>query len=228
MPAMILLALDSTTDLGSAALWRDGDCRVLHCPPGPPSSATLLPLVGRLLDEAGVAPAALDAIAFGAGPGSFTGLRIACGLAQGLAYAHERPLLAVGSLAALAHAAGQRRVMACLDARMGEVYHACFVDGEAQGPVRVDAPGSLPLPDGTGWCVAGNALEAYPVLRERLAACAADWMPQALPDAGAIAALALPMWARGETLAPEDAVPVYVRDKVAQTVAERLAQGGKA
>lgn len=245
MPAMIsvpealgmaapqtVLAIDSTTDLASAALFCRGQTLVHTAAPGLNSSLTLLPLIAGLLAEAGITHAVLDALAFGAGPGSFTGLRVACGVAQGLAVAHDRPLLGIGSLDAMAHAAGASQVLTCLDARMNEVYFAAFADGLPILPPGVCSPGALPLPAGDGWVVAGNALQAYPALAARLAADdrAQAWAqrPDVLPTAASVLALALPRLARGEGHDAALAVPFYVRDKVAQTIAERLAAGGKA
>lgn len=229
MPPMQFLALESSTDAASVALWRDGLVSERRCPPGQPSSATLLPLASALLAEAGTCFAALDAIAFAAGPGSFTGLRVACGIAQGLAVAHDLPVLPVGTLAAMAQAAGEgARVVVCLDARMGEVYSARFVDGLAVDAPGVFAPDAVPLPEDGGWIVAGNALAAYPALFERMAPHARALLPDILPTAAAVAALAAPCLARGEGIDAAEAAPLYVRDKVALTVAERLAQGGRA
>jgi tRNA threonylcarbamoyladenosine biosynthesis protein TsaB len=225
---MLFLSLESSTDAGSVALWRDGVVIERHCPPGQPSSATLLPLAADLLKEAGLGFDQLDAIAFGAGPGSFTGLRVACGVAQGLAFGHGLPVLPVGTLDAMAHAADAPRVAVCLDARMNEVYFGCYVDGVAVGPAGVHPPGEVPLPEGGGWVAAGNALAAYPALHERLAPHVHALLPEILPTAASVAALAAPRLARGEGIDAADAAPVYVRDKVALTVAERLAAGGKA
>lgn len=228
MPELQFLALDSSTDAGSVALWRDGAVIERHCTPGQPSSATLLPLVSALLAETGVAYADLDAIAFGAGPGSFTGLRVACGVAQGLAFAHGLPVVPVGTLDAMAYAAGASRVAVCLDARMNEVYFGLFVDGVASSPIGVYPPDQVPLPEAGSWIAAGNAMAAYPRLHERLAPIVSGFRDEVLPSAGAVAALAAPRLTRGEGIDAAEAVPVYVRDKVALTVAERLAQGGKA
>ena len=228
---MQFLALDSSTDLGSVALWRDGVVTERFCAPGQPSSATLLPLVAEMLRAAGLCFADLDAIAFGAGPGSFTGLRVACGAAQGLAFAHGKPVLPVGALDAMAHAAsssGASRVVVCLDARMNEVYSGLFVEGAAVSPVGVHAPAQVPLPEAGEWVAAGNAMVAYPVLHERLVPVVSGFLDGVMPTAAAVAALAAPRLARGEGIPAAEAVPVYVRDKVALTVAERLAQGGKA
>jgi len=231
MPAINLLAIETSTDAGSIALWRDGEVLLRDCPRGVSHSETLLPLIRSTLADAGLGFADLSGIAFGAGPGSFTGLRVACGVAQGLAFAHDTPLLPVGTLEAMALAGGGR-VLVALDARMGEVYFGCFeVSSDAVvalGPVGVYPPGSVPLPATSGWLACGNGLAAYPALRERLAPAVDAWLPELMPTADAVARLAAPRLARGERVDPADAVPVYVRDKVAQTVAERLAQGGKA
>lgn len=232
MSAIHLLALETSTDAGSLALWRDGAVLLRDCPRGIPHSETLLPLIRDTLAEAGIGFANLSGIAFGAGPGAFTGLRVACGIAQGLAFAHDTPLLPVGTLDALAFAAGAGRVLTALDARMGEVYFGAFaVDGEGAAPLRapgVYPPVAVPLPAEGGWLAVGNGLAAYPALRERLAGHVVAWQPERMPAADAVARLAAPRLARGERIDPADAVPLYVRDKVAQTVAERLAQGGKA
>ncbi|MFZ2852545.1 MAG: tRNA (adenosine(37)-N6)-threonylcarbamoyltransferase complex dimerization subunit type 1 TsaB [Rhodocyclaceae bacterium] len=225
---MNLLALETSTDVGSIALWRDGEILLRACPAGVSHSQTLLPLIAATMAEAGLGFADLDGIAFGAGPGSFTGLRVACGVAQGLAFAHDLPLVPVGTLDAMALASGGERVIVTLDARMGEVYSGCFADGVPLGPVGVYPPGALPLPETGGWLACGNGLAAYPAVHERLAPFVAAWLPELMPSADAVARLAAPRLARGERIDPADAVPLYVRDKVAQTVAERLAQGGKA
>ncbi|HET7774740.1 MAG TPA: tRNA (adenosine(37)-N6)-threonylcarbamoyltransferase complex dimerization subunit type 1 TsaB [Azospira sp.] len=229
---MNLLALETATDQGSVALWRDGVVLFRECPAGEQSSLTLLPLVRTLMGEVGLAMADLDGIAFGAGPGAFTGLRVACGVAQGLAVALDKPVLPVVTLEALAFANGGERVAVYLDARMGEVYCGSYRhDGAGlhlEGAITVNPPAQAPLPEGPGWVVCGNGAPAYPVLAERLAALGLPLGPERVPTAAAVAALAAPRLARGEGLDPALAAPLYIRDKVALTVAERLAQGGKA
>lgn len=229
---MRILALETSTDLGSCALWQDGAVVSLDCPTGQSHSATLLPLVRQLLAEAGVRLADLDAIAFGVGPGAFTGLRVACGIAQGLAVAGERPVIAVGTLAAMAWNSGAAKVTTLLDARMNEVYAATFTrQGEdlvQEGEISVRPADLVALPTSADTLVCGNALRAYPALAARAAAAGLSQQPEIMPTATACAALAARAAGRGEFLDPAQAVPLYVRDKVAQTVAERLAQGGKA
>lgn len=226
----VLLAIETSTEAGSVALWRDGVVLDRDCTPGVTHSETLLPLVRSLLAEAGVGLADLDGIAFGAGPGSFTGLRVACGVAQGLAVAAGLPLLPVGTLEAMAWTCrsqiGGADVAVYLDARMNEVYCGLFGADVAGAPVVV-APAAAPLP-AAGAVACGNGLSAYPVLWDRVALTGARLEPAIMPNAAAVAALAAPRFARGEGIDPAFAAPAYIRDKVALTVAERLAQGGKA
>ena len=229
---MQILALETSTELGSCALWRDGVVAERTCPPGKSHSETLLPLVRELLAEAGVKVGQLDAIAFGVGPGAFTGLRVACGAAQGLAVATNRPLIPVTSLETMAAQAGDERVLALLDARMGEVYSGSYqlIDGAyvLQGDIRVSAPDAVVLPAEPGWIACGNAIAAYPVLAERLSVAGIAVQADVLPTAATVARLAAPRAARGESIDAALAVPLYIRDKVAKTVAERLSEGGRA
>lgn len=227
---MQILALETSTDSGSCALWRDGELLSADCPPGRAHSETLIPLVQRLLAEAGSGFAGLDGIAFGMGPGAFTGLRVACGIAQGMAVGLDLPVLPVGSLESMAWAAGEGKVLALLDARMGEVYGGCFrragMTLEPLGELLLAAPAALPLPAAaSGWRAVGNALTAYPELQARCAGW--ECYPDILPHARSVAELAALALARGEGLDAALAAPRYIRDKVAQTVAERLAAGGR-
>lgn len=232
---MKLLAIDTTTEPGSCALWIAGDCVESRCPAGQSSSEALLPTVRQLLASHGLRVADLDGIAFGAGPGAFTGLRVACGVTQGLAFPHALPVVPVVSLASVAWQASNaegERVFALLDARMGEVYFAGYrrLAGTVEpiGAPAVGAPEAIPLPDGAGWRIAGNALDVYPVLRERLAGKPVELLPADVPRASAVAALGAAMFAAGLAQPASEAWPTYVRDKVALTTAERLAAGGKA
>jgi tRNA threonylcarbamoyladenosine biosynthesis protein TsaB len=225
---MNILALETAADPGAIALWLDGTIVARSCPAGRSNSETLLPLVETALHEAGLGFADLDGIAFGSGPGSFTGLRVACGVAQGLAFARDLPLLGVGTLEAMALESGGERVIVALDARMGEVYVGFFERGEQQGEIGVYSPQSVPLPESAGWLACGNGLAAYPLLRERLSPWVDCWQPELSPSAQAVVRIAAQRLERGQGIDPADAVPLYVRDKVAKTVAERLAEGGKA
>jgi tRNA threonylcarbamoyladenosine biosynthesis protein TsaB len=225
---MKILALETATDPGSIALWLDGDVVSRNCPENLSNSATLLPVAQAVIKEAGLEFSDLDGIAFGLGPGSFTGLRVSCGVAQGLSFVRDLPLLGIGTLNAMALASGGQRVIVALDARMGEVYFAVFVDGVLQGDIGVYAPDSVPVPDSSGWLTCGNGPSVYPVLRERLSAVTVEWRPEIMPHAEFVVRLAAPRMERGERIDPADAAPLYVRDKVAKTVAERLAEGGRA
>ncbi len=229
---MLILALDTTTDAGSCALWQNGAVLQFDCPTGRPHSETLLPLIRRLLAEASMGLRQLDGIAFGAGPGAFTGLRITCGMTQGLAVAHDLPVIPVCSLETMAIQVGAPRVFAVLDARMGEVYAANYActgdDCRLQDDIRVISPDALVLPAESGVIACGNAIGAYPLLAERLTAAGIVVRPEILPQAAAVAQLAAPRLAAGQGVDAALAAPFYVRNKVAKTVAERLSEGGKA
>jgi tRNA threonylcarbamoyladenosine biosynthesis protein TsaB len=225
-----LLAFDTSTNWLSVAC-GDGHAWCMRAEPaGQAHSERLLPLVDAVLRECGFALRELDAIAFGAGPGSFTGVRIACGVAQGLAFAAALPLVPVPTLEALAQQGwrthGVSRVLACLDARMREVYVAAYE--RADGGWRVCAEPAVMTPDcvavpagAIDWFGAGDGFAAYPALAtaDGLAACDAALVP----DARAIAELALPRIAAGEAVDAAHALPVYVRHRVALTTAEREA-----
>lgn len=228
---MRLLAIEASTPTASCALWRDGVVSERVCAADRNSSETLLPAIMGLLAEHQLGLAQLDGIAFGAGPGSFTGLRVAAGITQGLAFPFDLPVAPIETLAAVAWASGAERALAMLDARMQEIYAATYQRQGGRlrrlGELQVGAPDRLQLPDApAGWTVCGNAWLAYPALAGRLQ----GWSLAApsLPMASAIAELGSHVFADGGALAADFAQPVYVRDKVAFTTAERLAKGGKA
>ncbi len=230
---MQILALETSTEHGGCALWRDGEVLEKFCPAGRSHSETLLPLVRELLAEAGTAVGRLDGISFGVGPGAFTGLRVACGAAQGLAVACDLPVLPVTSLACMAAACGGSKVMSLLDARMGEVYVASY-ENRPEGPllldeIRVVVPAAITWQGGAdSWLACGNALRAYPELAERLQTEGSVLRPDVLPLPAWVARLAAPALRDGKGIDPALAVPLYIRDKVAKTVAERLSEGGRA
>lgn len=230
---MPLLAFDTSTEHLSVAVQVGERVWAHEGEGGARASHTLIPAIEGLLAQAGTSLDALDAIVFGQGPGSFTGLRTACAVAQGLAFGARAgagvPVLPLPTLMAVAEqarqACGCTQVLAALDARMNEVYAARFVwQGDAaiwqmQGDVALLAPEAVRVP--RGWTLAGNAAQAY---GDRLAP-EASHAPRvaALPTAAALLRLA-PAWlARGAAVAAEQALPLYVRDKVAQTTAEREA-----
>ena len=229
-----LLALESSSDLFTTALFLDGRIVEREGARGVPHSEIALPLVRGLFAEAGVALGELHGIAFGAGPGAFTGLRLACSVAQGLAVgAGGLPVIGIGSLEALALGAGEGAVYACTDARMNEIYCAAYhVHGEtvdtAVAPV-VTAPAQAPLPPGEGWLGCGSGFAAHgAALADRLGTSVGRIDAAERPRAADLLRLAAPRFARGEGLDAALAAPLYVRDKVALTTRERLAAGGKA
>jgi tRNA threonylcarbamoyladenosine biosynthesis protein TsaB len=186
--------------------------------------------VQELLADAGLVMAQIDGIAFGAGPGSFTGLRLACGVAQGLAYGLDLPVLPVSTLEALALGFGAGNVWTCLDARMNEVYSAAYrVEGDGviliMSPV-CQPPLSVPTPtfDG-GWGV-GDGFDSHGALLLARKPDLQGLRPKVFPTAAAVLRLAAPGFARGAGVQAALAQPVYVRDKVALTTVERMARGG--
>lgn len=225
---MNILALETSSEWCSAALWLDGRVLAREELAGQRHSELILSMIDTLLREAGVALAACDAIAFGAGPGSFTGLRIACGVAQGLGFAAGLPLVGVSTLLALAQASGAERVLSCLDARMGEIYCAAFERRGGQWCTthspRLCAPAAAPLLEGKGWIGAGSGFAACSnALQERYASHLEMVRPDLHPDARDIASLGVDMVRAGLALPAEQAHPVYLRDRVALTVDERQA-----
>ncbi len=225
---MPLLAFDTSTDTLSIAVQR-GDTVWEHSGPGgAQASATLVAAVFGLLEQAGLELGQLDALVFSRGPGSFTGLRTACAVAQGLAFGANAgrgiPVLPIDTLAAVAeqarHQHGCTEAVAVLDARMDEVYFARYQwqagAWQGVGTIGLSAPQEVQVPP--GWTVAGNAQAAY---AERLAPHAVH--VHALPTGAALLRLA-PHWlASGHAVTAAEALPLYLRDKVAQTTAERAA-----
>jgi tRNA threonylcarbamoyladenosine biosynthesis protein TsaB len=214
---MRFAAVETSTEWCSVALFRDGDIACVERRAPNRHSELVLPMLRDLLGKWNLNPEDLEAIAFGAGPGSFTGLRIACGIAQGLAFARGLPLLGVSTLEALAEESGAPRVAACLDARMREVYYAALEKRGARWhevlPVQCVAPGKIPALD-SQWTGCGNGFAVYGNLGM------ARVMPQVHPTALAVARLAAPRLAAGEGVDAALAAPVYVREKVAFTQAE--------
>jgi len=226
---MNLLAIETSTEACSVALVH-GDQLISRSELAPRRHAELvLPMADALLAEAGLGRHALDAIAVGRGPGAFTGVRLAISLAQGMALALDRPVVTVSSLAALALEApeGEGAILAVIDARMGEVYAAAY-ERDGQGGLvaldqeRVCAPENLKLPPAAGWHVVGTGWATYAgVLRERIAAPVLSERGHCYPQAVHVAQLAVREFRAGHALAPELALPVYLRDKVALTLVEQ-------
>ena len=235
MRTMRILAIDASSEICALALGEGERWVERSVVAEQRHSELLLPMIRSLLDECGCTLDDVDGIAFGAGPGSFTGLRLACGVAQGLALGAGLPLVGVSTLEALAETARRRngaiRVIAALDARMREVYVAAYQhDGERWQEVlapQVTDPASAPLPAGSGWAGVGSGFGAYPALRERCVALLASCDDSVTPAAAAIGVLASPRFAAGEGIAARDAAPCYVRHKVARTSDERALGGSR-
>ncbi|HEV3428905.1 MAG TPA: tRNA (adenosine(37)-N6)-threonylcarbamoyltransferase complex dimerization subunit type 1 TsaB [Paraburkholderia sp.] len=252
MTETVLLALDTSTEYCSVALLRAataaeashaaGDAVqpeprvwVRHEATGAVSSTRLLPAIGELLAEAGLTLADCDAIAFGSGPGSFTGLRTATGVAQGLAFGLDIPVVPVSTLLVCAESARLRdpstaRVLAALDARMDEAYWADYAwdvtagdagDWRTLQAASLDAPEAIVAPDAP-FTLAGNAAAAFGA-RLAPASSARTIDAEALPHAVPLAHAALRAFRAGRTVPADQAAPEYVRNKVAQTTAERMA-----
>lgn len=229
---MNLLAFEAATSRLSVALYRDGVITEKSADVPNGGSERLLPWASELLAAAGLTLNQLDGLAFGAGPGGFTGLRLACGVTQGLACGLSLPVVPVGTLAALALASGEGKVLACLDARMNEAYVAAY-EVAGDGVVEIMAPkvgagATAPLPDGEDWRGVGDgfATSHGEALGRRMGARLAAVDARVFPTASAVARLAAPVLARDGGVDAALALPVYVRDKVALTTVERLARGG--
>jgi tRNA threonylcarbamoyladenosine biosynthesis protein TsaB len=207
---MRFAAIETSTEWCSLAIWRDGEIAALERRVGNRHSEVALPMLQSLMKSTPI-----DAVAFGAGPGAFTGLRIACALAQGLAFARGLPVIGISTLEALAQESGAARVVACLDARMREVYYAALEKRAERWheviAAQCVAPQSAPRPPGEGWVGCGNGFSVYGNMGMNRV------LPEIHPTAVAIAQLAAPRLAAGEGVDAALAAPVYMRDKVAFT-----------
>jgi tRNA threonylcarbamoyladenosine biosynthesis protein TsaB len=224
-----ILALETSSQWCSVALWLDGRLLAREELAGQRHSELLLPMVDALLNDAALELRNMDAVAFGAGPGSFTGLRIACGVAQGLAAGAGIATVGVGTLMAMAQASGAPRVLACLDARMGEIYCAAYERNadawHVVHPPRLSTPDEAPALDGGAWTGVGSGFEAYASALMRRYDGRIDTVQADLhPRAHEVAILGAEMFRQGLGLPPEQAHPVYLRDHVALTIEERRAR----
>jgi tRNA threonylcarbamoyladenosine biosynthesis protein TsaB len=221
-----ILAFDTSTELCSCALWIEGEVFYREEKAGRKHSEILLPMIDSLLKEKNLALGMLDAIAFGCGPGSFTGLRIAAGVAQGLAFGAALPVIGVDSLLVLAEQSGTEKAVSCIDARMGEIYHAAHVrqrdDWLCVSAPRLCRPQESPSLEGEGWTGCGSAFETHrAALTQRYSTQLATLYPEMLPRAREIAVLAARRCSRGEVSDAASAVPLYLRDRVALRTSER-------
>ena len=222
---MNLLALDTSSEFLSLAL-QIGDKTYVHYQyAGQAASQLVLPQIQALMDSANIKLTDLDGIAFGAGPGAFTGVRVACGVAQGLGFGANLPVVGVNTLLALAQASGEDKVIACLDARMGEIYHAAFVRENGEwielSKTIVCKPEAAPVLDGawagvgSGWAIYGEVLST--IYAQNLN----QVLPNVTPTAEAILQLSAPIFAAGSAKPASEAAPIYIRNRVALTTLER-------
>lgn len=222
---MNLLALDTSTEFLSLALQLGDKTYAHHQHAGQAASQLVLPQIQALLDAANIKLSDLGGIAFGAGPGAFTGVRVACGVAQGLGFGANLPVVGVNTLMALAQASGEDKVITCLDARMGEIYHAAFIRENGawveQSATTVCKPESAPVLDGawagvgSGWAVYGEILSS--VYAQNLTKINAN----ITPTAEAMLQLAKPTFEEGLAKPASEAAPIYIRNRVALTTIER-------
>jgi tRNA threonylcarbamoyladenosine biosynthesis protein TsaB len=222
---MKILAIDTATECCSAALWIDGGLLVREELSARGHAQRILPMVRELLREGAVALAELDLIAFGRGPGAFTGVRLAASVTQGLAYTAKLPVMPISDLRAVAQQAldlpgADTHVLVCQDARMAEVYWGYFSSeagfATACSAEAVSAPANVPQPE-AAWrpCIgAGSGFSAYPELTTHFSGKLAAFEPQLLPRAREIARLAAHD-GLAHAVPPDQAVPVYLRDNVA-------------
>ena len=215
---MRFAAIETSTEWCSVALWRDGELAGAERHAPNRHAEFVLPMMQELFSREKFDLKGLEAIAFGAGPGSFTGLRIACGLAQGLAIGRGLPVIGISTLEALAEESGAPRVVACIDARMREVYYSALERNGAGWRERIAVqcvpPGEVQRP-GDDWIGCGNGFAVYGNLGF------STIMPDVHPSAMAVARLAAPRLSAGQGVDAAQAAPLYVRDKVALTMEER-------
>lgn len=219
---MKLLAIDTSTECCSAALYCDGENSARKELAPRRHAELILPMVDQLLAEMQITLKTLDALAFGRGPGSFTGVRIAAGVIQGLAFAADLPVVPVSSLAALAQGAVEesKMVFSAIDARMGEIYWGLFDSGEEKLVIPVDKervmkPDMVDIPGSIHCFGVGSGFNRYSeVLQQKLGACLAGFDGNRYPSAVEMIPLALRDFDLGLAVTAEDALPVYLRDEV--------------
>lgn len=227
----IILSIETSSETASVALLRDNDFLSRHSDSVQTHSQTVLPMVQALLAEAAISLAHVDAIAFGAGPGSFTGVRTACGVAQGLAFGAGLPVVPVVTLEALAQGCLEthprvRNVLAVLDARMGEVYRAQYhwsdgwqtvLEPALASPAELQGQIAASTDD---LAICGNAAAAYADAMSSLLDLATVRL-DAAPHARQVAVIGKRLFLQQRFVGPDHAQPIYLRNKVAQTIVER-------
>jgi tRNA threonylcarbamoyladenosine biosynthesis protein TsaB len=219
-----LLAIETSTEACSAAIELNGDRRQVYEIAPRRHAELILPMVDSLLSEAGIPLQALDGLAFGRGPGAFTGVRIATGVIQGLAYAADLPVAPVSTLASMAQGVSDRasKIACSIDARMGEVYWGLYQQDsnnymQIQGQESVCHPDAVDLPDSNEWYGAGSGWDTYAdELGNQFGEKLLGKDSSIYPTADGVLTLALAIFKNGGTVDAAEALPVYLRDKVTQ------------
>ena len=220
---MNLLALETATESCSVALRAGKNNFQKKVVAAQKHTTLLLPMIGELLSEAGLRRSDLDAVAFGQGPGSFTGVRLATSIAQGIGLALDVPLIPVSTLATLAQGQKHEKVYAALDARRNQIYCALYARDHGnrmtlQGSEQVIDPGHAPLPPSSGWFGTGTGWKTYPrELAEKLSPYLLDIVPHSFPEAVAMLELACGLAEKGHFVRPELATPVYLRERIIES-----------
>ncbi len=224
---MRILALETSTEYCSVALWQDGEILSRSELVGQKHSERLIGMLDELLRDAGFRVSQMDAIAFGMGPGSFTGVRIACGATQGLALGADLPVIPVCTLEALAEATSNSRVITALDARMGEIYHAVYekdkVGWQMLSAPMLCKPEDAPRVEGNGWVGTGSGFAVYGEALASRYAGQIQTVEAAVPQASSIVILAAAKFSLQGGVDAAQAHPLYLRDKVALKTREREA-----
>jgi tRNA threonylcarbamoyladenosine biosynthesis protein TsaB len=221
-----ILAFDTSSSYCSIALWIDGEILSRNILAEQRHSEILLPVLQELLAESELTLVQLDGIAFGAGPGSFTGLRIACGVAQGLAFGSGLPVIGISTLEALAQQAGANKVITAIDARMGEIYHAAYIKS-ADNWENVSAPilclpRYAPLMTGDNWVGCGSGFDKYcDELKSHYGSSISHLNLGFFPHAREMAQLAAQVFKQGLGVDPVEIAPIYLRNKIALKENER-------
>ncbi|MBN1378206.1 MAG: tRNA (adenosine(37)-N6)-threonylcarbamoyltransferase complex dimerization subunit type 1 TsaB [Gammaproteobacteria bacterium] len=230
---MKILAIETATETCSVALLCNDQITTRYEHQPQKQAHLVLPMVDELMAEAELKPKQLDAVAFGAGPGSFTGLRIAAAVTQAIAVSADLPVVPVSTLATLAQGVyrqyGSQAVLASIDARMKEIYWGAYKLAEnglmqLEGQELVVSPDEVPVPDGDEWIGAGSGWRAQASILEKRIKNLQSIKDDCWPQAQDVLTLAVPLYQQGKTVAAESAEPIYLRNKVAKSIAEREAE----
>jgi len=217
---MKLLAVETSTDVCSVALSINGHLLEDSDQAAPGHARSLLPMIELIMRQAGTTLAEIDAIAVGKGPGAFTGLRVGVGVVQGLAFAHDLPVIPVSSLAGLAQGQFGGNILVAQDARMGQIYWGAYRRDEGNlveldGEELVCFPAEVPIPADSKWTGIGSGWEVYrDDLANRLGSKLIDWIPSQRPKAADLTALASRSYKAGNWISAEHSVPDYIRNQV--------------